>query len=71
MHSIGRGRKDLSDDAWSAPGHDVLGASSGALDLGVGGGHGNFYAVVQGEVGRNTMLIKAFGGFGLHVGVMR
>ena len=57
LHSIGRGGKDLRDDAGFAPGYDVLGSSSGALDLGMGGGHVNFNAVVQGEVGRSTMCI--------------
>ncbi len=36
----------------------------------MGGGHVNFHAVVEGEVGRGTMLIKAFGGCCLHVGVV-
>jgi hypothetical protein len=49
----------------------VLGASSGTLDLGVGGEHVNFHAVAQGEVSRNTMLIEAFGGVCLYVGVVR
>jgi hypothetical protein len=70
LHPVGGSGKNLGDDAGAAPSNDVLGSSSGALDLSVGGGHVYFNAVVKGEVGRSTMLIKAFDGCCLHVGVV-
>jgi hypothetical protein len=70
LYSVGRGGKDVRDHARSAPRNDVLGSSSGALDLSVGGGHIDFDAVSKGKVGRNAMFVKAFGGCCLHIGVV-
>lgn len=70
LHSVGGSGKDRGDDAGAAPSDNVLGSSTGALDLSVGGGHVDFDAVVKGEVGRGTMLIQACGGCFLHVGVV-
>ncbi len=70
MHSVGIGGKDLRDHAGSAPRNDVLGSSSGALDLGVGGWHVDFYAFINDEVGRNAMFVKAFCYCCLNIGVV-
>ena len=47
LHSVGGSGKDRGDDAGAAPSDNVLGASTGALDLSVGGGHVDFDAVVK------------------------
>jgi hypothetical protein len=48
-----------------------VGLASGALELGVGGGHIDFYAVAEGEVGGDAVFVKASHGCCLHIGVMR
>ncbi len=45
-HFIGGVREDLRDAAGSAPGDNMVGASSGALELGMGGRDINFYSIV-------------------------
>ena len=71
MHAVGRGREDLRDDAGSAPRDNVLGTSSGELELGVSGRHVDFYAVAEGEVGGSAVFVETIRGGCLHVGVVR
>ena len=59
-HFIGGVREDLCDAAGSSPGDNMIGASSGALELGMGRGYINFDAVVNGEMGRGAEFIQTF-----------
>ena len=71
LHSVGGVREDVGDETGPAPSHNVLRSSSGALNLGVGGRHVNFYAVVDQEVGGGAVFIQSFGRCLLHIGVVR
>ena len=71
MDSVGGVREDFSDQTGPAPSNNVLRSSSGALDLGVGWRHINFYTVVDVEVGGGAMFIESGGRCLLHIGVVR
>ena len=59
-HFVGGVGEDLSDAAGSSPSNDMIRASSGALELGMGRGYINFDAVVNGEMGRGAEFIQTF-----------
>ena len=56
-HFIGGVGEDPRDLAGSAPCNNMVGASSGALDLGMGRGHVNLHAIVEGKMGRGSKLV--------------
>ena len=71
LHSVGGVREDVGDETGPAPSNNVLRSSSGALNLGVGGWHINFDAVVDVKVGGDAMFIQSGGRCLLHIGVVR
>ena len=59
-HFIGGVGEDLRDAAGSSPSDDMIRASSGALDLGMGWGYINFYPVFKAEMGGGATFVQTF-----------